>query len=230
MAEPAVLTTRVREIVAATPRARIVRLDLGGQRFDYAAGQAVKAGAPGGERRPYSVASAPEDVRRDGLLELLVSVDTRLPQAPGAAVDIEGPLGSFTFPETAPERRFLFIAGGTGIAPLRAMLHHALTLPHEHIGLFYSARTSADFAYEAEFRALAESGRIEFRQTVTRDAREDWSGARGRFDRERLQPLVHNRETLCFICGPSPLVVEMSGMLRDLGISEERIRIERWGR
>ena len=39
------------------------------------------------------------------------------------------------------ERRFVFIAGGTGIAPLRAMLRHALAIPHEQIGLFYSART-----------------------------------------------------------------------------------------
>ena len=39
------------------------------------------------------------------------------------------------------ERRFLFIAGGTGISPLRAMLHHALTVPHDEIGLLYSART-----------------------------------------------------------------------------------------
>ena len=49
-------------------------------------------------------------------------------------VDVEGPLGSFTFPADPEERRFVFIAGGTGIAPLRAMLRHALDIPHREIG------------------------------------------------------------------------------------------------
>ena len=41
-------------------------------------------------------------------------------------VSVDGPLGSFTFPDHPRERRFVFIAGGTGIAPLRSMLWHAL--------------------------------------------------------------------------------------------------------
>ena len=70
----------------------------------------------------------------------------------GALVDVEGPLGRFTFPRRPDERRFLFIAGGTGIAPLRAMLRHALSVPHDGIGLLYSARTAGEFAYEDELR------------------------------------------------------------------------------
>ena len=41
------------------------------------------------------------------------------------------------------------------------MLHHALNVPHDEIGLLYSARTPDEFAYEQEFRALAEARRIE---------------------------------------------------------------------
>src|SRR5439155_3399798 len=143
------------------------RLDLAGRRFDYVAGQAVQVAAAGHPtRRPYSLAAAPADARRDDCLELLVGVDesgapgTHLSLAPGRVVDVEGPLGSFTFPADPVERRFVFIAGGTGIAPLRAMLHHALTIPRGQIGLFYSARTPDEFAYEEEFRALAREGQI----------------------------------------------------------------------
>ena len=68
-------------------------------------------------------------------------------------VDVEGPLGSFTFPAAPDERRFVFIAGGTGIAPLRAMLRHALhAAAIARSACFYSARTPDEFAYEDEFR------------------------------------------------------------------------------
>src|ERR1700730_17823601 len=134
------LTLPILEILRATPRARIVRIDLAGSTFDYLAGQAVLVGATGGPRRPYSLAAAPEHARRYVCIELLVGVDENETLGPhlrlerGSAVDVEGPLGSFTFPREPAERRFVFVAGGTGIAPLRAMLHHALAIPHEQIG------------------------------------------------------------------------------------------------
>jgi ferredoxin-NADP reductase len=229
------LTLAIREVLPATARARVVRLDLDGAAFDYAAGQAILVGVPGGPKRPYSVAASAEEARREGCLELLVGVDgnglagPHLPLERGRVVDVNGPLGSFTFPAAPAERRFLFIAGGTGIAPLRAMLHHALVIPHEQIGLFYSARTPDEFAYEGELRALAQEGRIELRQTVTRPVGDAWSGARGRIGRADLQPLVHDRATLCFVCGPPALVSEMSALLAELGIERARIRVEEWG-
>lgn len=228
------LTLAVRDVLPATPRARIVRLDLAGQAFDYAPGQAVLVNAHGaGKRRPYSVAAGPEDAKRDGCLELLVGVDAvgtaSFPLEPGASIDVEGPLGSFVFPAEPREQRFVFIAGGTGIAPLRAMLRHALTIPHREIGLYYSARTPDEFAYEQEFRALAGAGRIELHQAVTRAPDGPWTGIRGRIGRSELEPLVHGRETLCFVCGPPALVTEMSALLGDLGIARDRIRMEEWG-
>jgi ferredoxin-NADP reductase len=229
------LTLAIREVLPATPRARIVRLELGGAVFDYAAGQAVLVGTAGGPKRPYSVAGSPEEARREGCLELLVGVDANGAPGPhlalerGRVVDVNGPLGTFTFPPAPAERRFVFIAGGTGIAPLRAMLHHALAIPHEEIGLLYSARTPDEFAYENELRALARGGRIEFRQTVTRTVGDAWSGARGRIGRAELQPLIHDPATLCFICGPPALVAEMSAILAEIGILRSRIRVEEWG-
>jgi ferredoxin-NADP reductase len=229
------LTLPIREVQRATPRARIVRLDLNGHAFDYLAGQAILVGAQGGtNRRPYSIAAAPEDARRDSSLELLVGVEAdgqagdHLALDVGAQVDIEGPVGSFTFPSAPDEKRFVFIAGGTGIAPLRAMLRHALAIRHRGIGLFYSARTPEDFAFEAELRALAQDGDIELRQTVTRAAAPMWTGTRGRFDRAILGELVHDPATLCFVCGPPALVSEMPSILRDLGVPPERIRIDAW--
>jgi NAD(P)H-flavin reductase len=230
------LTRPIREIRNATPRARTVLIDLAGTPFPYLPGQAVLISANGTERRrPYSVAAAPEESVRDGSIELLISVDADgnpgggLRLEPGTLIDIDGPLGTFTFPAQPSERRFLFIAGGTGIAPLRAMLHHALGVPHEAIGLLFSARTPAEFAYEQEFRSLAAARQIELELRVTREvAPDDWSGVRGRLGREDLAPLVHGGSTLCFVCGPPALVQEIPQILEELGVPRERVRTEEW--
>lgn len=229
------LTLPIRDIAPSTPRARIVRLDLGGAPFEFAPGQAVLVATHGrAKRRPYSIACAPEDVTADRAIELLVGVDAtgqpgpHLALEPGSSVDVEGPLGTFVFPRDPVEERFVFIAGGTGIAPLRSMLRHALAIPHRDIGVFYSARTPGEFAYERELRDLAAAGRIVLRQTVTRATGEDWTGARGRLDRAALSELVHSVNTLCFICGPPALVMEMKTLLAAIGVDRSRIRIEEW--
>lgn len=231
------LTRPILDVSSSTPRARIVHVDLRDTPFPFMPGQAIWLGAHGQEqRKPYSIASSPEDVARDGRLELLVGVDADgQPGSPlslevGALVDIDGPVGRFTFPDAPEESRFLFIAGGTGISPLRSMLRHALTVPHEAIGLMYSARLPEEFAYADEFRAMADAGTLELRMTVTRDAGPgNWTGTRGRITRADLEPLVHDGRTLCFVCGPPALVDEMPKLLQSLGVPRERVRTEEWG-
>jgi ferredoxin-NADP reductase len=233
-----VLFTRpIVAIAEATPRARIVRIDVRGLAFDFQPGQAIWVGAHGQtDRKPYSIASAPEDVARDERLELLVGVDAsgeagpHLPLASGTMLDVEGPLGRFTFPSEPTARRFLFIAGGTGIAPLRSMLHHALHVPHDEIGLLYSARRPDEFAYADELLAMSRARALELKMKVTRDVeRATWAGPRGRITRDDLAPLVHDGRTLCFVCGPHALVEEMPRMLRELGVPADHIHTEQWG-
>src|SRR5262245_10640023 len=69
----------IREVNQATPRAKIVRLDLGGHEFSYDAGQAIAISMDGGKRSFYSIASSPEDSRRRHMLELLVGTDASEP-------------------------------------------------------------------------------------------------------------------------------------------------------
>jgi len=230
------LTRPILDISTATPRARIVHVDLQGTAFPFQPGQAVWIGAHGQDlRKPYSIASSPEDVSREGRLELLVGLDedgepgTHLPLAVGTQLDIDGPVGRFTFPDPPAESRFLFIAGGTGISPLRSMLRHSLILPHTAIGVMYSARLPEEFAYADELERMAKDGTIELRMTVTRDAAPgDWTGRRGRITRADLEPLVHDGHTLCFVCGPPSLVHEMPQVLESLGVKRERVRVEEW--
>jgi ferredoxin-NADP reductase len=229
------LTLPIREVLAVTSRARVVKLALGGRTFPYRAGQALMIATHGQEkRRPYSIAEAPEQATRDDSLELLVGVDAlgspgpHLALEPDTLVDVEGPVGRFAVPDESDARRFVFIAGGTGIAPLRAMLRQALKTSHRQIEVFYSARTPADFAYEGELGRLAKDGRIELRQTVTRQATADWTGRRGRIGRADLVPLVHDPSTLYFICGPPAFVADTQKALDELAIPQDRIRVEEW--
>jgi ferredoxin-NADP reductase len=232
------LTLRVCDVARATPRSLIVTLDLAGAVLDYRAGQAVLVAHPGQTPpRPYSLALAPHEARASDTLELLVgldggeSPDTHLSGVtPGTIVEVEGPIGSFHFPEHPRERNFLFVAGGTGIAPLRAMLHEALARKEGwSVSVVYSARTADEFAYGDELRALAKTRRIQLWQTVTREPAEAWTGRRGRIALHHLEEMVQDPETLCFVCGPHALVEDVPRLLQQAGVAAGRIRTEDWG-
>ena len=231
-------TFPIREAIAATPRAHIIKLDLHGEAFPYLAGQAAYLQPQGADkRRPYSIASAPEQTAQNGLIEFLVGTvgngsSGLTPDLvrPGTPVSIDGPVGSFTFPPHPRERRFVFIAGGTGIAPLRSMLWHTLLAERDgHASLIYSVRAPEEFAYRDEFQRLADEGRIDFRHTVTRAAAEGWVGRQGRIDVACLDGLVEPGATLCFVCGPPALIGEIRPQLMELGVAADQIRIENWG-
>jgi ferredoxin-NADP reductase len=232
------LTLPVTSVVAATPSARIVRVATPKHtRFDFLAGQAALVGAADqDDRKAYSIASAPEEVAKTGVIEFLMKVDATGDPGPhlrglsrGMRVEVVGPFGSFVFPAKPAERRFLFIAGGTGMAPLRSMLRHALL--SRVLGEFavaYSARTPRDFAYATELRRLARERRIRLELTVTREAPTGWRGHRGRVGLPRLEPLVTDPATLCFICGPPSMLVEVPPILTALGVGSSRILMETW--
>jgi ferredoxin-NADP reductase len=135
------------------------------------------------------------------------------------------------FPAEHPvEQNFLFVAGGTGIAPLRSMLWHALLAERPgRIGLIYSVRSPDEFAYREEFEKLDRQGRITFRHTVTRRASDGWTGRQGRIDAASLKDMVDPGNTLCFVCGPPALVGDIRPRLNALGVKDEQIRIEQWG-
>jgi ferredoxin-NADP reductase len=230
------LVLRVASVRRETPSTRIVRVDLGGRPFVYKAGQAVTIGPPDCPGVPYSIASAPVETARHGQLEFLIKVhadgrwgdDFTVPRR-GSALAVRGPVGRFVLPDVADERRFLFIAGGTGIAPMRAMIRQAvLARRPARMQLLYSARTPADFSYARELRAMARRGEVELTLTATRETPGRWRGSRGRITVEQLEPLIDHPGTLCFVCGPASMVEDVPVILVGLGIPRSRIRLEEW--
>jgi ferredoxin-NADP reductase len=204
-----VLTVPLARIENASSRSRLLSIDIAGHSFEYLAGQAVMMGPRGAAvRRPFSIACSPERAAETRTLELLIAMEGGSEDLhwamPGSLVEIDGPVGTFTLPATIDQPRLLFVAGGTGIAPVRAMLDHVLRVhPSERISLLYSTRRSDEFAFVDEFRAHERQGRLELHQTVTRDDSTAWDGKRGRIGRSHFEAVLHEpASTLCFICGP----------------------------
>jgi ferredoxin-NADP reductase len=233
----ALLTVPLARVEQASVRSRLLIADISGYPFQYLPGQAVMMaphGAPA--RRPFSLASSPDRATETHSVELLIAMeggseDLRWATA-GALIDLEGPFGTFTFPASVEESRVLFVAGGTGIAPVRAMLDHALRRhPTQKISLLYSTRRSDEFVFTEEFRDHERAGRIELHQTVTRDDSTSWDGKRGRISRSHFEVVLHEpASTLCFVCGPASLVSESAATLEELGVPAALIRTEDWRR
>jgi len=184
-------------------------------------------------RKPYSIASAPWELEKTGTLQVLAQVedsgglDPHLELAkPGTVLDLEGPFGSFGLPADT-DLPLVFIAGGTGIAPLRSMMIDRLARPMSRaISLIYSARSPEEFGFRTELDALAAAGRITAYFTVTRDDAASWTGRRGRIDEGLIRQALPSVDSLCLICGPPTLVSEARALLTRLGVRNDRILIE----
>lgn len=223
-----------REMIRSTPRTRIVRLGLADHPFLFTAGQAVMVGVHGGAvRTTYSIASSPGQTARSNALELLVLIDdSREPSPhlerlrPGDLVDVEGPFGTFVLPRDIEERDILFVAGGTGIAPLRSMLWDTIERgAPNRLALIFSARSADEFAFESELRRLGTERRLDLRLTITREAL-GWLGPRGRIDSALIQSVIRTVDTRCVLCGPPAMIDTVSTLLTAAGVSGEKIQTE----
>jgi NAD(P)H-flavin reductase len=230
------LTVPVRQITRATPRIRILNLDLRAVDFSFSAGQAVMLGLSGSPlRKPYSIASAPWELAKSGIMQVLVQVedsgglDPHLELAsPGTLLDVDGPFGSFGLPERL-EQPLLFVAGGTGIAPLRSMLIEHVSRPTKFpVALIYSARAVDEFAFRPELAALEAAGRIATYFTVTREEGSAWQGRRGRISEALLTEALPSIDSTCLVCGPPQLVGAATELLVKLGVRADRILTEHY--
>jgi CDP-4-dehydro-6-deoxyglucose reductase len=134
--------------------------------LNYRAGQYVDFILSGGRRRSFSLASAPADGK---MLEVHVRrasssgftgqlFDT---MRAGTLLRVEGPLGQFWFRGDSP-RHAVMIGGGTGYAPLRAMLRQLLAIGDRRpVTLYWGARTTPDL-YEHDWLSSVAAVRAAF--------------------------------------------------------------------
>jgi CDP-4-dehydro-6-deoxyglucose reductase len=134
--------------------------------FTWQSGQYVDVMLPGERRRSFSLANPPHD---DAFLELHVrrvpggAFSEKLFTAlkPGSLLHMEGPLGQFYY--RPGERPLLLIGGGTGYAPLKAILRQVLeTEARREVTLFWGARAAEDL-YEHEWLRELDARHARFR-------------------------------------------------------------------
>lgn len=199
----------------------------------YQPGQFVSFSAPVNGRkvtRAYSLASAPAGNRFELCLNRVnegLFSPYLFDLAPGAEVEMRGPLGYFV-PKT-PFGDSVFVATGTGIAPFRSFLESpAVVDSSAAITLLMGARHEAGLLYRGEFEALA-ARRPGFRYlpTLTRPP-EGWTGRTGRVQAHLDEALGGRRGVDVYICGLKAMVDDVRAMLKAQGFEKAQVIFEKY--
>jgi ferredoxin-NADP reductase len=222
----------VTAVVDETPRVRSLHLDipdwpghLAGQHVD------VRLTTEDGYRaeRPYSIASAPGQapvitVERleHGEVSPYLTEDVR----PGDAFEVRGPIGGYFIWNPDDGGPLFLAAGGSGVAPMRAILRHRRhSMSTVKARLLYASRTVEDIIYRAELEGE------EVVHTLTRAQPPGWTGYTRRVDADLLGEVAWPaaERPLAFVCGSTSFVESVASDLVALGYAPGRIKTERFG-
>jgi ferredoxin-NADP reductase len=224
------------------------------EKFDFEPGQFVSAVAVDDagkqQTRAYSIASAPRSnqfdlcVNRveDGFFSnLLCDLEV------GQSIQVHGPHGLFLL--RTPLTDSIFIATGTGIAPMRGFVEHLFPDHGEdrsqgrRIWLVYGTRHETELYYQHYFeRVSASRPNFFYRKTLSRP-HEGWEGARG-YVQELVAEIAaeHGRASIAdprpvgdsmftihaYICGLNEMVSANRDCLTGLGWQRKQVIFERY--
>ena len=228
------------EVVSETPRTKSLVLEVLGWE-GHKAGQHVdvRLTAPDGyqAQRSYSIASAPEDER------LVLTVD-RLDEGEVSPyltdvlrardkLELRGPIGGYFTWEEGDGGPLLLLGGGSGVAPLMAMIRHRAAAGSDiPCRLLYSSRSYEEIIFREELETLASrDASLEVIHTLTRSRPEGWAGYHRRIDAEMLEEVARppDKRPLAFVCGPTTFVEGVADALVRLGHDPARVKTERFG-
>jgi ferredoxin-NADP reductase len=212
---------------------------LGDALLPYVAGQAIDLTFPGARRpdprghvRPFSLAGAPGGTR--------ITIATRIRQSPfkqelfdapiGTPLQASDPWGDFTVP--AGEMDVVFLAGGIGVTPFRAIVQDAIarSSPVE-MSLIHSSRTPEETPFYDEFRRFSGSHTtLAYLPTMTQAERSahPWHGERRRIDAAFLRDVLSDDLAAAFymVAGPPGFVTGVSAALAEIGVPAGRVLLD----
>lgn len=185
-----------------------------------------------GDSRTFTIASAPHE------RELMIATRMRetafkrvLKTAPpGMTVRIDGPNGEMVLQVDA-SRPAVFLAGGIGITPFRAMASDALHRKLTHrLYLFYSNRRPQDAAFLDELKEWEQAnGNYRLVETMTepQKASRPWPGETGPLNRDLLARYLPDlMSPIYYFAGPPAMTMAMQQMLEDIGVDSQSMRYE----
>ncbi len=208
------LPARVQKLTRAAPDVMIMELKLpASERLQFFAGQYIEILLKNGRRRAFSLANAPHD---DSCLQLHIR------HMPGGQftdavfstmkerdmLRFNGPHGSFFLREES-EKPMLLVAGGTGFAPIKAIVEHAIAEKSPRpMDIYWGGRTRADLYLRplAEQWALDHIG-IRFVPVLSDSPEsEGWTGRTGFVHAAAIQDFPDLSTHQVYVCG-SPAMV-----------------------
>jgi CDP-4-dehydro-6-deoxyglucose reductase len=212
-----IMPCRVQDMQRVADDVMVIRLKLPtSERMQFLAGQYIEFLLADGKRRAFSLANAPH---ADDLLEIHVrrvaggnfteQVFTQM--KPRDILRIEGPLGSFFLREES-DRPILLVAGGTGFAPLKGLVEHAL-----HIGikrpmrLYWGAKNRAGLYMNALAERWAAENGIAYTPVLS-EPDVDWVGRSGLVHEAVMEDHPDMSAFQAYVCG-APVMCEAA--LRD---------------
>ncbi|XP_062867796.1 oxidoreductase NAD-binding domain-containing protein 1 [Trichomycterus rosablanca] len=242
---------RVCSIANESDLVKRLRLEVLHPKFSFRAGQWVDFIIPGMEKvGGFSVCSSPGLLHRERCIDLAVKYTQHPPAhwihtkcTVGSEVEVRVG-GEFYFDPAPsdPAVDLLLVAGGVGINPLYSILMHSadlLQLLHSYapgnIHLCYSAKNTNELLFRNSIVKICQ----EFPDKISCDfhvTRQDFEieqklhpyTTSERISKEVLRSHVNPKRTLCYLCGPPPMIESVSIDLQHLGLSEDRILFEKW--
>jgi propane monooxygenase reductase subunit len=204
--------------------------------FEYTPGQYVDLQVPGTDlRRSFSMANLPGDGRIEFLIRAypdgLFSGQLQDGLTCGSPIGFTGPYGAMKLSDT--DRDILIVAGGSGMAPVLALLRELARRGSERkVRFFYGARTSDDLFHRDVVEALgAQLADFSYTEVVSEPGDSGWTGATGFVHEAASQALTDGElsDVEVYTCGPPPmidaLVEELTGVH---GVEERHIAFDKF--
>jgi len=153
---------------------------------------------------------------------------------PGDQVPVQAPFGDFKVQDN--NRDIVLIGGGVGMAPLRSIAHHQLSINTDRkIRFFYGACTTDDLLYKEEFDQLAEKY-PSFDWTVALSdpqKGDNWNGATGFIheivEKQFMQVINDTDQCDYYLCGPPLMLRATFAMLQKAGVPSNQIFADDFG-
>jgi NAD(P)H-flavin reductase len=173
----------------------------------------------------FAFASAPEDRELEILVKRTIGASVALfDMQEGDQIDLIDVAGHGFHLDRLQQRDLVFVAMGTGVAPLRSALRHVLQRKDEFgkLVVLYGARTPDDFCYRDETDAWEDAG-VELRQVISRPGDHDWSGPTG-YVQSLLDHVLPDLDSpVALVCGSREMIAQTRGRLQQMGFAPEAI-------
>ena len=167
----------------------------------------------------FAFASAPEDRELEFLVKQKIGASNvifdmqlgekiELLEVTGHGFDLDAQKGN----------DLVFVAMGTGVAPLRSALRHVLKRKDDfgQLVVLYGARTPDDFCYRDETEGWKDAG-VELRQVISKPDGHDWSGPTGYVQSLLDHVLTDLKSPVALICGSLEMMEQTRDRLAQMG-------------